>query len=35
MDRTNFADIIKEGDNDKNSNQHAVVEYHGWRLLAD
>jgi hypothetical protein len=35
MDRTNFRDFIKESDNDKNSNQGAVVEYHGWRLLAD
>jgi hypothetical protein len=35
MDTTNFADFIKESDKDKNSNQHAGVEYHRWRLLAD
>jgi hypothetical protein len=35
MDTTNFADFIKESDKDKNSTQQAVVEYHGWRLLAD
>jgi hypothetical protein len=35
MDSTNFRDFIKESDNDKNSNQHAVVEYHGWHLLPD
>jgi hypothetical protein len=35
MDSTNFRDFITESDKDKNSNQHAVVEYHGWRLLAE
>ena len=35
MDSTNFTDYIKESDNDKNSNQQAVVEYHGWRLLSE
>ncbi len=35
MDSTNFIEFIKQSDNDKNSNQQAVVEYHGWRLLAD
>lgn len=35
MDSTNFIDFIKESDKDKNSNQHAVVEYHGWHLLPD
>jgi hypothetical protein len=35
MDMTNFADFIKESDNDKNRYQLAIVEYHGWRLLAE
>ena len=35
MDSTNFRDFINESNNDKNSNQHAVVEYHGWRLVLD
>ena len=35
MDSTNFRDFIKESDNDKNSNQRAVVEYHAWRLLPE
>jgi len=33
MDKSNFVNFIKESDNDKNSNQEAVIEYHGWRLL--
>jgi hypothetical protein len=33
MDRNNFVDFIKESDNDKNSIEEAVVEYHKWRLL--
>ena len=33
MDKSNFEDFIKESDNDKNSNQEAVVEYHHWSLL--
>jgi hypothetical protein len=33
MNYTNFAEFIKQSDNDKNSNQEAVVEYHAWRLL--
>ena len=33
MDKSNFEDFIKESDNDKNSNQEAVVEYHNWSLL--
>lgn len=35
MDSTNFRDFITESDKDKKCNQHAVVEYHGWRLLAE
>ena len=35
MDITNFTQLVRESDNDKNSNQEAVVEYHGWRLLLD
>ena len=35
MNYTNFAEFIKQSDNDKNSNQEARVEYHAWRLLAD
>ena len=35
MDSANFTDFIKQSDNDKNSNQGAVVEYHAWRLLPD
>jgi hypothetical protein len=35
MDKSNFSEFIKQSDNDKNSNQQAVVEYHAWRLLAD
>jgi hypothetical protein len=35
MDSTNFRDFIMESDDDKNSNQGAVVEYHGWRLLPE
>jgi len=35
MDCTNFTEFIKESDNDKNSNQQAVVEYYGGRLQAD
>ena len=35
MDITNFTQLVKESDNDKTSNQQAVVEYHGWRLLPD
>ena len=30
MGKSNFEDFIKESDNDKNSNQEAVVEYHHW-----
>jgi hypothetical protein len=33
MDCTNFIEFIRQSDNDKNSNQEARVEYHGWRLL--
>ena len=33
MDSTNFTDVIRESDNDKNSNQGAKVQYHAWRLL--
>ncbi|MGI0044402.1 MAG: hypothetical protein ACRD47_11890 [Nitrososphaeraceae archaeon] len=35
MDSTNFRDFITESDKDKNSNQYAVVEYHGWHLLPE
>ena len=35
MDSTNFRDFIMESNNDKNSNQGAIVEYHGWRLLPE
>ena len=35
MDCTNFIEFIREGDTDKNSNQQAVAEYHGWGLLPD
>ena len=35
MDSTNFRDFINESNYDKNSNQRAVVEYHGWRLVLD
>jgi hypothetical protein len=35
MDSANFTDFIKQSDNDRNSNQGAVVEYHAWRLLPD
>lgn len=33
MDKNNFVDFIKESDNDKNSIEEAVVEYHKWRIL--
>jgi hypothetical protein len=32
MDNTNFTEFIKQGDNDKNSNQEAKIEYHNLRL---
>ena len=35
MDTTNFTQFVIESDNDKTSNQQAVVEYHGWHLLPD
>jgi len=35
MDCTNFTEFIKQSDNDKNSNQEAVVEYHAWHLLTE
>jgi hypothetical protein len=35
MDRTNFADFIKQSDNDKNSNQEARVQYHTWQAVPD
>jgi hypothetical protein len=35
MDKTNFTEFIRESDNDKSSNQEAVVNYHSWRLLLD
>ena len=35
MDITNFTQFVRESDNNKTSNQRAVVEYHGWRLLPD
>ena len=33
LDKTNFVDFIKESDNDKYSNQEAVVQYHHWTFL--
>jgi hypothetical protein len=35
MGYTNFAAFIKQSDNDNNSNQEAIVEYHAWRQLAE
>ncbi len=35
MDYTNFAEFIKQSDNDNNSNQEAIVEYDAWRQLAE
>ena len=35
MDKTNFTKFIRESDNDKSSNQEAIVNYHSWRLLPD
>ncbi len=35
MDKTNFADFIKQSDDDKNSVREARVQYHTWRQLAD
>ena len=34
MGYTIFAECIKQSDNDKNSNQEAIVEYDAWRQLA-
>ena len=33
MDKSNFVDFINESDNDKNSIEEAVVEYHKWKLI--
>ena len=33
LDKTSFVDFIKESDNDKYSNQEAVVQYHHWTFL--
>lgn len=33
MDRTNFADFIKQSNSDKNSVQEAKVHYHTWRAV--
>jgi hypothetical protein len=33
LDETSFVDFIKESDNDKCSNQEAVVQYHEWRFM--
>jgi hypothetical protein len=35
MDYTNFAEFIKQSDNDNNSSQKAIVEYDAWRQLAE
>lgn len=35
MDKTNFADFIKQSDDDKNSVREARVQYHIWRRLTD
>jgi len=35
MERTNFTDLIRQSDKDKNSIQEAKAQYHTWRLLPE